>query len=113
VALEEERQIARTALNKQAGEWLRATRETSRSPRAEQFARALEAILVTPIAVGTLYSWERGDRTVPAAALLAASQLTGEPIALSESARKALRVEIADEVLAEVLRQVRERLPDV
>jgi hypothetical protein len=91
--------MARTALNKQAGDWLRAVREDEKRKRsAAAFVRELEEILKTPIAIGTLYGWERGDRTVPAAVLLAASEITARPVALDPDARKRLIDELLDEL---------------
>jgi len=88
--------LARTALNKQAGEWLRAVRGKKRS--GTRFAANLSLVLETPIAPATLYAWESGTRTVPAAVLLAASRLTGQPVALDPDSKKSLIDEIAEEL---------------
>jgi len=96
VASDEEGAMARTAYNKRAGEWLRAVRGKKRS--AARFAGALTLILETPVTPGALYAYESGTRTVPAAVLLAASQISGQPIALSEAAKKTLIDELLEEL---------------
>lgn len=94
--------LAATALNVQAGEWLRQVRK-DRNASAPKFARSLEAILKVKITAPALYAWETGKRTVPAVVMLAASRVTGEPIALDAPGRTTLK----SEVIAEVLRELR------
>jgi hypothetical protein len=96
VASDEEGAMARTAYNKRAGEWLRTVRGKKRS--AARFAGALSLVLETPVAPGALYSYENGTRQVPAAVLLAASEITGQAIAMDPAARKRLIDEVADEL---------------
>lgn len=105
---QEDGPIADTAFNKEAGKWLRRVRE-ERKPRAwsaTKFAALLSdrlKIIVTP---GALYSWELGTRTVPAAVMLAAAEITARPIAMDSDARKLLIDELLDEL--ERRRQERE-----
>jgi hypothetical protein len=105
---QEDGPIAATALNKEAGGWLRRVRE-ERKPRAwsaPQFATLLSDRLKIIVTAGALYSWETGTRTVPAAVMLAAAEVTARPIAMDGGARKLLIDELLDEL--ERRRQERE-----
>ena len=94
--VDEEGAMARTAYNKRAGEWLREVRGKKRS--AARFAGALSLVLETAVTPSALYSYETGARQVPAAVLLAASEITGQAIAMDPLARKRLIDEVADEL---------------
>lgn len=104
--------MAATVLNKEAGAWLRSVRnKRKRAERsAPKFAATLSELLApTTLTAGTLYAYEKGDRTVPAAIMLAASRITREPIALDEATKESL----ADELFERMLRRMREKGQDV
>ena len=99
MVVNEDGPIAGTTLNKEAGRWLRRVR-TERKPRAwsgPKFADALSGVLKITVTAGALYTWETGTRTVPAAVLLAASDITAQPVAMDGGARKRLIDELLDE----------------
>lgn len=100
--------MAASPLNKEAGAWLRDARK-ERKRSGPKFAGALSDLLKTPISAGALYAYETGTRTVPAAVMLAAARLTRVPIALDATAKRSL----ADELVEEVLRRLREKGLDV
>jgi transcriptional regulator with XRE-family HTH domain len=100
--------MASTQHNKAAGAWLRQARESEKRSAA-QFSEALTSALGTPISTGALYAWEGGTRTVPAAALLAAAQITHLPIALDAAAKKGLVDELADELLERLIARLKDR----
>jgi hypothetical protein len=106
VANEEEGAMAGTAHNKRAGEWLRKAR-VDRKRSGPRFAAQLASALQIPFKVGALYSYEAGTRAVPAAVLIAASEITGIPITADQAQKQTLVAEIA----AEVLRQMNENRP--
>lgn len=99
MASDQDGPLAETALNKQAGEWLRAVRK-ERKRSGPRFADALSDVLRIKVSPGALYAWEGGTRTVPAAVLLAASQITSRPIATNEGAKQTLTDEVAEAILA-------------
>lgn len=99
--------MAATQHNKLAGTWLRQARESGgkRKRSAPQFVKALSAALGTTVNTGALYAWEGGTRTVPAAVLLAAAEITHRPIALDAAAKTGL----IDELFEELLKRFRAR----
>jgi hypothetical protein len=98
--------MAATRHNKLAGQWLRSARESGRRKRSgAQFAKALSEALETTVNTGALYAWEAGTRTVPAAVLVAAAQITKRPIAFDEQTKK----DFVDEIFEEMVQRFRDR----
>ena len=109
-------QIRESPLNGLAGDYLQRARESLTPKRTRpEFAVELGQMLGIELASNTYWSWERGKRLVPAAAMVAAFRLSGLPMADPEGERtlaeRLLRLEEGLEELRSELHARRDTRP--
>lgn len=103
-------EFARTELNRQAGDYLKRARESSQKTLPDFAAEIAHVTGTTGSTAQALSQWERSERTVPAAVVLAAARLSGLPLADPESERTlSQRLQRLEEGLVEVQRELRQR----
>lgn len=107
-----ERELQRSRLNAEAASYLeRARKSLPTAPKPADFAVELGQELGFEVGYNRYLAWENGDRSVPAAAVLAAHRITGLPVADPTGERTLVeRLQSQDQRLDRLERQVQNLL---
>lgn len=107
-------EFASSELNRQAGEYLRRARESLQKTLPDFAAEIAHATGTSGSTSQALSQWERGERTVPAAVILAAARLSGlpleDPAAERTLSQRLQRLEEGQERVEEGLLEIRREL---